>query len=263
MDDEEPPYSGPYHPRLTPIDWLRWSDDAWSFREHGAMDLWTPEDVTAPIPGGVGRLGDATILLRGAKDRTLWSCKVCGSLWTRPADCHGQKSKLEPGERFVVAVQLYFDGFEKIMTFEVSGKYPPTERATNLAREIVALHQIVLHPRPWIQLPEEVIEALRPIERPEWPEHLRWVVERIATLKPEELPKPPWVLHTSPTKPINGSLFFGGPAVTVANNETYLTGLRQDVAAGPHGPKRHVIEGDLLAFARVLRQHEPQRAYCF
>ena len=266
----EADYSGPYHPRLSPIQWLHWSDERWTVRGVDELDPWTPEDHREKSPGGLGRLGDATIVIRAARDRTLWGCKVCGGLWLQPATCHDQKSYLvQTGEQWTVVTMIMFDGFEKHLSFESSAKYPQTERATDLARDVVALHQIAWYPRPWITLTADEIERIAsmtsPVARPDatWPASVAWVAERVKTLRPDELPKTPWALHSSATKPINGSTFFGGSYLQVTNNETFLAGLKLDVSAGPQGPRRHVIETDLLAMERVLRQRDPAKSFGF
>jgi hypothetical protein len=37
----------------------------------------------------------------------------------------------------------------------------------------------------------------------------------------------------------------GGPFMRVTNNESYLRHLRADLAAGPSGPRGHVVVSDL------------------
>lgn len=94
------------------------------------------------------------------------------------------------------------------------------------------------------------------LEHPWWDSGL---VDWLGTVKPEDLPECPWVLHASKPQPIGKSFFRGGPYVRVIGNENFLHHLRQDVARGPKGPRAGSVMDDLRALKRVLDEEKVRR----
>ena len=78
--------------------------------------------------------------------------------------------------------------------------------------------------------------ASRTSTRTFWSAKIGPLVEMVLGLDVDSLPPTPWVLKRSATVPIGKSTFFGGPFMTITNNEAWLQSLLQDLKAGPTGP---------------------------
>jgi hypothetical protein len=85
--------------------------------------------------------------------------------------------------------------------------------------------------------------------KPDW-----WISleDRFSRISPADLPHEPWVLLQTP--PGASMSPRGGPFMRVFDNEAFLKHLKADLAAGPDGPRGHVIMNDLASLRLALEE---------